>query len=429
MRTRTIRLALAIVLVCPTANAQWVLTNGPQYFEVNALAVSGRSVFASGCIDAYAPHYGVFRSTDNGMSWMASDKGLPDTRFEAIAVAPDVGSGTTLFAGSIWGRGIFATTNNGASWTAVNEGLPYDSTSHTYGPVMCLFTTASSVFAGINGDVFRSTNRGATWTQALVTGSLVRAFAVREGSLLAGAGCSPCDSSGTYRSTNDGRSWTKLSDFGFSRFAFCGPYLFAQSIGGLKIPASTHRSTDNGATWSSTNSPTWYGVFAVEGTSLFYGNTGCGGCDVVLVSNDYATTWAKVDSGFPYLWSLTALTSNGIYLFAGTYSGVWRRPLSEMITFVPQLSSELPATCELGQNYPNPFNPSTTIKYELPQSSLVKLSVYDLLGREVSLLVNERKEAGYHQVKFDGSGLSSGVYVYRLQAGDFTQAQLLLLLK
>jgi hypothetical protein len=90
--------------------------------------------------------------------------------------------------------------------------------------------------------------------------------------------------------------------------------------------------------------------------------------------------------------------------------------------------SPVPASYLLAQNYPNPFNPTTTIKYELPQSSVVNLSVYDLLGREVSVLVNERREAGIHEVQFDASGLSSGIYLYRLTAGDFTQARRLLLL-
>jgi len=90
---------------------------------------------------------------------------------------------------------------------------------------------------------------------------------------------------------------------------------------------------------------------------------------------------------------------------------------------------EIPRQFGLKQNYPNPFNPSTTIKYELPKSSLVTLTVYDLLGREVSVLVNERRDAGVHEVKFEGSSLASGVYFYRLQAGDFVQSRKLMILK
>jgi hypothetical protein len=81
------------------------------------------------------------------------------------------------------------------------------------------------------------------------------------------------------------------------------------------------------------------------------------------------------------------------------------------------------------QNYPNPFNPSTTITFELPKSSEVTLRVYDILGREVSVLVNERRDAGYHEVKFDGSGLSSGVYFYRIEAGSVVQARRLVFLR
>jgi hypothetical protein len=84
---------------------------------------------------------------------------------------------------------------------------------------------------------------------------------------------------------------------------------------------------------------------------------------------------------------------------------------------------------KVSQNYPNPFNPSTNVKYELPTSSMVRLSVYDILGREVAVLVYDRRNAGVHEVKFDGSNLASGVYFYKLQAGNFLQTRKLLLLR
>jgi hypothetical protein len=100
-----------------------------------------------------------------------------------------------------------------------------------------------------------------------------------------------------------------------------------------------------------------------------------------------------------------------------------------VIAEVNERQGELPEQVVLAQNYPNPFNPSTTIKYELPKASQVILSVFDMLGRQVSVLVNERRDAGVHEVKFDGSNLASGVYFYRLQAGDFVQSKKLMLLK
>ena len=83
----------------------------------------------------------------------------------------------------------------------------------------------------------------------------------------------------------------------------------------------------------------------------------------------------------------------------------------------------------LEHNFPNPFNPTTTIRYELPQRSHVTLSVFNTLGQQVAALVNDIQSAGYHDVRFDGSGVASGVYFYRLQTGDFVQTKRLLILR
>ncbi|HTO94852.1 MAG TPA: T9SS type A sorting domain-containing protein [Bacteroidota bacterium] len=88
-----------------------------------------------------------------------------------------------------------------------------------------------------------------------------------------------------------------------------------------------------------------------------------------------------------------------------------------------------PLTYTLAQNYPNPFNPSTSISYQLKSAGPVKLGVYDILGREVAMLVDGIQGAGAHEMKFDGSGLASGVYIYRLQAGTFIEQKKMVLAK
>ncbi len=93
------------------------------------------------------------------------------------------------------------------------------------------------------------------------------------------------------------------------------------------------------------------------------------------------------------------------------------------------VNSALPTQYSMEQNYPNPFNPSTTIRYTVPKSSFITLKIYNLLGQEVATLLNREQTAGTHEVSFDASKLSSGVYFYSLKAGNFTSTKKMMLLK
>lgn len=92
-------------------------------------------------------------------------------------------------------------------------------------------------------------------------------------------------------------------------------------------------------------------------------------------------------------------------------------------------SLAIPSSFALDQNYPNPFNPSTKINFKLASNSFVKLIVFDLLGNEIRTLVNEEKQAGSYDVEFDASGLSSGIYFYKIQTKDFINTKKMLLMK
>ena len=97
-------------------------------------------------------------------------------------------------------------------------------------------------------------------------------------------------------------------------------------------------------------------------------------------------------------------------------------------------NSPIPTEFLLGQNYPNPFNPTTKIKFSIPDvgtsfMKFIELKVYDVLGNEVATLVNEEKPSGVYQVTFDASGLTSGIYLYRMQAGSFNQVNKMILIK
>jgi len=123
-----------------------------------------------------------------------------------------------------------------------------------------------------------------------------------------------------------------------------------------------------------------------------------------------------------YWWRVRAGNESGW----GEFSEAWR--LSVVITGLGD-QNEIPTQYALYQNYPNPFNPSTTIRYALPQASNVTLTVFNTLGQPVAKRVQEEQPAGYYEVRFDAVGLASGVYLYRLQAGDFVQTKKLVLLR
>jgi hypothetical protein len=101
---------------------------------------------------------------------------------------------------------------------------------------------------------------------------------------------------------------------------------------------------------------------------------------------------------------------------------------AQQVTSANRGAGDLPRDFALNQNYPNPFNPSTTISYSLPKAAIVSLRIFNALGQEVATLVNEQKEAGYYQVQWNAN-VSSGIYFYRLQAGEYVETKKMILLK
>jgi len=130
-----------------------------------------------------------------------------------------------------------------------------------------------------------------------------------------------------------------------------------------------------------------------------------------------------------------AITDNYIFLLGDTvryskwYAGSTFYPFSWTDVTNVKNQTLQPADFTLYQNYPNPFNPVTKIKYQLPLRSEVRLTVYDILGREIKVLVNQEKPAGTYEVQFDGSDLPSGVYFYRMETAKYSAAKKFILIK
>jgi hypothetical protein len=144
----------------------------------------------------------------------------------------------------------------------------------------------------------------------------------------------------------------------------------------------------------------------------------------------FSTNVAILSLGYDRATGDTASFAVSIYSNGGQlWRDTMRIVLPRLIPGVNEEKNGLPTSYGLEQNYPNPFNPRTVVSSQLPVASNVKLIVYDVLGREVAVLVNERRPAGSYQDTFDASGLASGIYLYRMMAGNFVQTKKLVILK
>ena len=147
-----------------------------------------------------------------------------------------------------------------------------------------------------------------------------------------------------------------------------------------------------------------------EGQFITIGNVE--GYGTTTEPQEYSYIDNTVGTGI-YYYRLKQIDFNGTY----EYSGEIEVEVNGPLTFV------------LEQNYPNPFNPSTLIKYSVPENGFVKLSVYNLVGEEVNLLVSGQVDAGFYEIEFDATALASGIYFYRLQAGNFVETKKMVLMK
>ncbi|MCW8995839.1 MAG: T9SS type A sorting domain-containing protein, partial [Psychromonas sp.] len=191
------------------------------------------------------------------------------------------------------------------------------------------------------------------------------------------------------------------------------------------------RSTDMGTTWSdiSSNLPDApvdaFAVDPVEPSRLYLGN------DVgMYVSFNSGQSWWVLGEGLPVLpigdIEIHPATRE---LVAGTYGRSMYKIDLNLIPSNIESSEPVVSGFNLEQNYPNPFNPSTKIKYTITQTSNVVIKVFDILGNDITTLVNEEKPAGNYEVDFKATDLASGIYLYKLITNEFSETKKMILLK
>jgi len=369
----------------------------------------------------------VMVSADTGKTWVRRDwrYGL-NAPFGTIFDLKATPSGKILAAAE---ARTYASTDNGNSWQIIfNKSFS------------CFLISQSGViFAGYGG-IYCSTNDGVTWTKIVDTslaGGVWRMVQTPAGIILAGM-LSPFLETvkGIIRSTDNGQSWN-FANNGLSGWALSITDLACYPFGSEEVflasyYAGVYKSTDSGLNWYKVyevleSYAKAVGIFPSLG--IFIGATG-------TVNNQWRRSLYRVQGNSwerlaPEVFDNYIVLSFGRYdekrLLVGTNDGLFL--ITFTITSVEQTNS-LP-DFELKQNYPNPFNSSTNIKYIISKNSFVTITLYDLMGREITTLVNEEKEKGVYEFEFDASkyGLSSGVYFYQMKAGDYTSIKKMVYLK
>jgi choice-of-anchor A domain-containing protein/uncharacterized repeat protein (TIGR01451 family) len=312
-------------------------------------------------------------ATDNGV-YSYNDTTWNLTSLSGKDVHSLTANGNTIYAGT-WGFGIFKSNNNGTTWNNCNSGL--DSTSM----VQSLTVNNGIILAGtIGSGLFKSTD-GSNWTKTACAYQSIQSLCSTNSAIYAGT-----YGDGLYKSVDGGSSFAKVTSLAVSYIY----NIMTDITGRIFVSSLTNGvfvSADNGATWNT---------------------LGMGGFNVssLMVNSKTSDVYAGTKAG-------TVYKISGLQTITGTTKVI-----------------EVPKEFKLSQNYPNPFNPSTMINYSVAKAGLVTIKVYNILGKEITTLVNEEKSAGDYTVQFSAkSGYSSGVYFYRMQAGNFVQTKKLVLLK
>ncbi|MCX6158610.1 MAG: YCF48-related protein [Ignavibacteriae bacterium] len=367
------------VVYCAAQSGQNVKTTDG---GVNWFRISPPVIDDYGYCSFINPDTGVFvgppgqliRTTDGGISWDVIYHQLSGLRRVHFI------NSNLLYACGV-GGGIIRSTNGGLNWFLIYQNFTYLTAD------MHFFDPSNGIGICANGMITKTSNGGINWIPSYVMlpvqfgdSSLYDLTFINQNTGFA------CGNNGIFiKTTNAGVNWTYYSNGNLNTLQ--GVYFVNENTGYTVGSAGRiNKTTNGGINWTLQNSGTNTPLLDVE---FINENIGwiCGFNGTILKTTNGGSTW------------------------------------------IQPINSEIPKGYKLEQNFPNPFNPSTNIKFSLPKTGYVKFSVYDMLGKEISVLINEKMGAGNYEVSFDGSNCPSGTYFYKLSTEDYSTVKRMVILK
>ena len=448
------------IYLSPNEGSSWShVNNGLPDTYIYSLALSGNNIYAG------TQTSGVFISTNSGANWSSANNGLSLWNTENFITL--TASGDKIIAGTWEGR-VYLSNNIDINWKCIGD-------FGTARSINAITMSGNKIFAAIgqgngSGGVWLTTDYGTNWTElnnGLFSLNDVWDIAISGNNILIRVTGDGLGEEGVFMSSDNGTGWNRVNYNGLP-LAEKGPF----AISGNKIfSGASYFSTDNGITWNiitNTGLPgSSVNAVVLSDNKIFAGTNGEGvwsrfqteilpvelsDFSSVVKQNSVELNWKTVTElnnyGFEIertLYSKQSITSkwetlgfikgsgNSNYMKEYSFIDKTIKGNGEFIYRLKQIDNEgkikyskelevsvnfTPQFYSLENNFPNPYNPSTLIRYSLPYESKVKLTIYNTLGMTVRELISEVQQPGLHEYKFNATGLSSGVYLYTIQASS-----------
>lgn len=380
----------------------------------------------------------------------------------------DEQTGWACTAGEQYDSEILKTTNGGVNWLVqfAESNISYNSIDVINDT--CLFAAGDSLY-GLKGKLLKSTNGGTNWLNCNLPGNMrvvdmqfispgtgwisgygnSLLYITSDGGtnwLLRSSGISGqvgniyfldnftgyCSNDRTlFKTTNNGLNWMNLHYFDKTLNAV---FFLNHNTGWIcgansgPVDNNIYYTTNAGGSWSTQFTPPIGG----NSTSIFFinGQTGWSGnrTNYIFKTTNGGLNWGYQNNPSKSI-ELSIIDSLRGWVCDNGISSTTNGGGSVIFTGINAINTDIPSKYFLSQNYPNPFNPVTNIKFDIPQRSNVEISIFDILGKEISVLVNEELNPGTFEVNWDASNFPSGVYFYKIETEDFSESRKMVLLK